>query len=290
MKFTYSIIAALSVIALPSCSLFSPSHSKTVTGNSGMVVSYDTKKAESDKEVKSIADRLDGEWVIINVNGQKVDGTDDMPYITFQPSTGRFYASDGCNIINGSYTISANNRLTAENVISTMKMCPETAWQLPIATALSGAAPLDLRISDVGQESFLQFFNDKGTELMSARRHNMDFLNGNWQITAVNGQSVDTDEATLFIDINELKIHGNTGCNFFNGDVYIAPDRINAVDFSNIGSTRMACPDMQRESAILLALEETASAIRGSEGNVMLLDSNGKELMTLRSIPMTDRQ
>ena len=48
----------------------------------------------------------------------------------------------------------------------------------------------------------------------------------------------------------------------------------------------MMCPNMEQESAILLALEETVSAIQGSEGNVMLLNSAGKELMTLRSIPV----
>ena len=67
---------------------------------------------------------------------------------------------------------------------------------------------------------------------------------------------------------------------------YINPDKSNAIDFSNLGSTRMMCPNMEQESAILLALEETVSAIQGSEGNVMLLNSAGKELMTLRSIPV----
>ena len=46
----------------------------------------------------------------------------------------------------------------------------------------------------------------------------------------------------------------------------------------------MMCPDMEQEAAILLALEETASAIQGSEGRVMLLDQTGKELMSLRKI------
>ena len=50
----------------------------------------------------------------------------------------------------------------------------------------------------------------------------------------------------------------------------------------------MMCPNMEQESAILLALEETVTAIQGSKNNVMLLNSAGKELMTLMSIPRTE--
>ena len=114
----------------------------------------------------------------------------------------------------------------------------------------------------------------------------MDFLNGNWQITSVSGKKIEGDDATLFIDIAELKVHGNTGCNFFNGQLFINPDKSNAIDFSNLITTRMACPNMEQESAILLALEDAATAIEGSEGRVMLLNTSGKELMTLKPLPI----
>ena len=48
----------------------------------------------------------------------------------------------------------------------------------------------------------------------------------------------------------------------------------------------MACPNMEQESAILIALEEAVGAIEGSEGRVMLLNSAGKELMTLKPLPV----
>ena len=123
---------------------------------------------------------------------------------------------------------------------------------------------------------------------MTLRRHNMEFLNGNWMVTAIEGKKNNDEELTIFFDIAEQKIHGNTGCNFFNGDIYIDPSRSNAIDLSNIGLTRMACPKADRERRMIVALEETATAIEGKHKNTaLLLDKKGKELLTLRRMDVT---
>ncbi len=116
----------------------------------------------------------------------------------------------------------------------------------------------------------------------------MEFLNGNWQVTSIDGRAIDDEECNVFFDIAELKIHGNTGCNFFNGDLYIDPSKSNALDINNIGETRMACNKGDQELRMIVALESTASAIAGDADNtVLLLDADGKELMTLRRIPLS---
>ncbi len=309
MKLTYLLVAA-AALSLSSCSLIN-SVLKTDTKDSAETVSATTtsvkaetpSKAQSEdkksqnkktekKDVKKmnpdgdkLDERIDGEWVIISAGGKTVPASDDMPYINFMRSEERFYASNGCNVLNGSYIISPAGVVTFDHVLSTMKMCPETDYEIPISSVLSGSEPVKVKITDMGHETYLSLLDSKGTEIM-ARKHNMDFLNGNWRIMTVNGKTVKSEEATIFMDINELKVHGNTGCNFFNGDLFINPEKSNAIDFSNLISTRMACPNMDEESAIMLALEETASAIQGSDRKVMLLSATGKELMTLMSIPV----
>lgn len=286
MKITHLLIASLAAATVSSCSILSPKKTGISGATATQVNTTDTKpKNDVPAKAENVAERIAGEWIIISAAGKSISDVDDIPYITFDPTTNRFYASNGCNVINGSYSVTAPATLQLTDVLSTMKMCPETDYEAPITTALSGAEPLTLKINKVGQESFLRFYSSKGTELISARKHNMDFLNGNWQIMTVGGKTVKNEDATLFIDIRELKIHGNTGCNFFNGEIFINPDKTNAIDFSRLASTRMACPDMEQESAILLALEETATAIRGSEGRVMFLNPAGKELMTIKSVP-----
>lgn len=302
MKLRSIIVTAGAACLLSSCSLFSPKGT-TVSGADATATGQTTKKndrlPENHQDVKntgtksnvrknsgtaieSTAERLAGEWMIVSVGGKTLKTVDDMPYINFEKQTGRFYASNGCNIINGSYTIRKDNTIVFGKAISTMKMCYDVQFESEITSILSKEVPLTFKIDKIGHESYLRLFNPKGSELLSARKHNMDFLNGNWLITSVNGKTVNDEEANVFIDINELKLHGNTGCNFFNGTIYINPDKSNAIDFSKMALTRMACPKMEQEAAILLALEETTTAIQGNSDQVILLNQDGKELMTLK--------
>ena len=55
----------------------------------------------------------------------------------------------------------------------------------------------------IGADSYLTLTDKAGQAVMTLRKKNMEFLNGNWQITSVNGKAVSGDDATLFIDINE---------------------------------------------------------------------------------------
>ena len=292
MKFTHILIATISIAALSSCSTINRilkrdtiSSSKTESTSAPKNDTTAETSEAAKKNDSELSSRLAGEWIIISAGGKTIEITDEMPYLTFEKSAERFYASNGCNVINGSYNLDGST-LKFDNVLSTMKMCPETEYEGAITAALSGSQPVTATINKLGHESFLTLTDSKGNDLLKARRHNMEFLNGNWQITSVAGKKITGDEATLFIDIAELKVHGNTGCNFFNGQLFINPDKTNAIDFSNLATTRMACPNMEQESAILLALEDAVSAIQGSEGRVMLLSTTGKELMTLKPLPV----
>ena len=95
------------------------------------------------------------------------------------------------------------------------------------------------------------------------------------------GKDINDEEANIFIDLGEMKVHGNTGCNFFNGEIYIDPAKSNSVEFGKMGLTRMACPKYNQEQAMMLALEETTSAIRGNNNRVMLLKADGTPVIVL---------
>lgn len=309
MKLQSIIAAACAACLMSSCSLFAPKCT-TVSGAEATASSQTSirddnrNNSTSTQEIKNIKDKstssgsstaakttepqtvndaaLAGEWMITTVHGQQLKTVDEMPYINFDDRDGRFYSSNGCNVLNGSYTVGKDKKLTLGNVLSTMKLCNGVQFEAELSEIMSGSEPLTYKVEKIGHESYLKLYNTKGIELMTARKHNMNFLSGNWLITSVKGKSVNDEEANLFIDISELKVHGNTGCNFFNGELYINPDRSNAIDFSNMATTRMACPKMEQEAAILLALEETAAAIQGGSDKVILLNADGKELMTLK--------
>ncbi len=234
----------------------------------------------------ALASALEGEWYIIQVGDIEIDRDENMPYIYFTPATGQFYANNGCNTLNGSYTLTKRDVATFANVLTTMQYCPDVEFDSSINAVLSDGFRTKLSISESEGETLLNFIDGRGNVIMQLRRGKLNFLNGHWAIDSVEGIDTLTAEADIFIDLNELKFHGNTGCNYFNGTIYLDHRIANAVDLSDIASTRMACPNSQQETAIFVALEQVDTAKNNGDSTVSLLDSDGNVLITLRSIPM----
>lgn len=231
-----------------------------------------------------------GEWLISGVKGRSVQAEEDAPYMVFDRE-GRFYAGDGCNILNGDYVLRSDGKIMFNAVLSTMKMCAGNKYGELIAGVLSDGMVYSVDCRTIGQDTYLDLKNDKGVAEFILRRHNMEFLNGNWRITSAEGKNIDDEEANLFIDIAQLKVHGNTGCNYFNGELYIDPSRSNAIDFSNMGTTRMACPKEDQERRILVGLERAVTAVAGKHADtVILLDAKGHQTIVLKKIPMTENE
>lgn len=305
-QFTPIIIMAAASL-LGSCSLLNPgSKSSTVSGSSATRVDVPagprpgTSATETQKPATTTppaatetdgtaaataasARNLEGQWMIIQVGATTVDRDEDMPYIIFEPSTGRFYANNGCNTVNGDYTLDDKDIFSFGHVMMTMRYCPDVDFQHAINVVLSDSSRVQARFTEVGQESFIDLLGHGGKTAVKLRRANLDFLNGHWAVESINGATTDVP-ADIFFDIKEHKLHGNTGCNYFNGTIYLDHRRCNAVDFSNMGVTRMACPNTTQETAMLVALEQATTAISGGNDRVMLLDDEGHELMSLSRI------
>lgn len=222
--------------------------------------------------------RLDGEWNIDNVNGQKVTG-EERPFITFDLSQGRIYGNNGCNIVNADAVTGKGNKLQFTGMMSTQKYCANAPFEHLINTTLDQVR--SYKISRYGHEYYLDLFNDRGHLIMVLRKHNMDFLNGAWRVTAINGQPNSNEGVQFVFDLPEKKIHGNAGCNIINGEITIDPDVTNSVQFSNIASTRMMCPDIATETAVLVALEETEKAFAKSDDTVTFVNHAGKPVLQL---------
>ncbi len=241
-----------------------------------------TKPAPQEvKKDPTVGQRLGGKWTIIKAGNMTIDRDEDMPYIIFEPSTSLFYASNGCNTLNGAYALDSLNRLSFRNVMSTLRACPDVKYETQI-NALLSESPTVIKISDTGSESFLDFVGKDGVSMMRLRRGNLQFLNGQWDVESIAGLKKLEVPASLFFDIAELRLHGNTGCNIVNGDIYLDHRHPNSVDFSNMGTTRMACPYEKQQTAMLVALEESATAINDGADKVILLNTDGKILMTLK--------
>lgn len=218
---------------------------------------------------------IDGEWVIRTVGATTILREENAPYIYFVLDENRFYASNGCNVLNGVFTIDATNRITFHNVLSTMKYCSDTPYDTEINEVFKDERTVTARYENIAGEGYLYLMDKNGKQLMTLNKNALGFLNGNWQIAEINGQPFDDEEMTVFFDINERKIHGNTGCNYFNGNIFVDPNKANIISLSNMGVTQRMCPNLDLERQLLVALEEISVVVDGLDGTALLTDTAG---------------
>lgn len=224
---------------------------------------------------------LGGTWTIIEAASTPIDRDDNMPYIVFVPGEGAFYANNGCNTLNGTYTLDGD-KLSFHNVLTTMRLCPDVTFDHDINVIVCDQTSTPIKITEVGSETYVDFLSSTGKSLMRLRRPNLEFLNGQWDITEVRGLAQLKTPATIFFDLTAMELHGNTGCNFINGTLYLDHRKANAIDISNIITTLRACENPEQQTSILVALEETSTAVSDGPDKAILLDNNGTILLELK--------
>lgn len=220
---------------------------------------------------------LNGEWILVEVNGEKVTG-DDRPYLTFDANKGRYYGSNGCNILNGTYVAKAEGVIELGEGATTLMICNDAPYEYLINVALGQTA--GFRITKSGTESLLHLLSNRGRTVMLLKRTNLDYVNGAWKVTAIKGSSELVNDKMRFVfDMENLTIHGNAGCNIVNGKMFLDPDLANSLQFHNLASTRMMCPDINGETALLVAFEETSTCFKVDSNTIVFKSKTGEELI-----------
>ncbi len=278
-----NIIACLAIATAfsTSCSVFNKNKN---TANSSTPKTETVKSPVTTPSQSAVsAENLGGEWTIYTVGGKKVTG-ENRPYINFSMDDHRIYGSNGCNIINGDFATTSGTSLKISNVISTMMACPDAAYEQAINSGLD--AVRSYAIIKKGHEFYLDLKNSNGITVMTLRKHNMDFLNGTWEVKSINGKEYNNPDMEMVIDIQEQKLHGNSGCNIMNGSLSINPDKSNSIQFLDIATTRMMCPEanMKAETALLVALESVEYAKKGKNNTVIMSDKNDQPIIILKKV------
>lgn len=112
----------------------------------------------------------------------------------------------------------------------------------------------------------------------SDKKDPTDLINNiNWNVEHIGTISTFERTPMFKIQIENTKIEGSTGCNRFFGNIKLEGYNITV---QNIGSTKMACKDMQIETTFLEALNNMTH-FEIEEGKLHLLSNSDELLMTL---------
>ena len=283
-------VAAAIVLATAGCSMLKPRPSVNIDKKTGTVATNTAINT-----VGAIDKILYGEWSVSNVAGAQVTG-DTRPYVVFDttmvnPFLLKVYANNGCNTLNGEIAVTPGGEMhKANNFLSTLEYCPDAPYAIGISMAFESVAKY--KIDKVGRDYLLYMNNSAGKSLMVLRKCDISFINGAWAVTRIGEEAIPANKGIQFvIDVPELKIHGNTGCNILNGNIFIDPDKQNSIQFRDLATTRMACPDMTTEQALLVALEQVETAAPGLTATQALLkDAQGKTLLTLSRLDLKQQR
>lgn len=238
-------------------------------------------------------------WIVQQIGNKKLKYEENYPYVCFEPGDAsknrpnKFYVSTGCNYINGEYSITEPNRISFHNVTATDKYCtdhPEdTDLKIALGASRGNAEHQDKSLTaeyvKTDDEEYI-VLTDRNSNQIKLHKPSLEALEGNWQVVEINNNPIDNESLTIFFDMGARKIHGNTGCNSFNGDIYVDPINDKSLSLTNMGVTMRACPDMSLQQKLLFALEDASSVQFLKDGHILLKDSSGKTVMKLKSVPI----
>lgn len=279
---------AVAMAALTSsCALTQQARSALVKG-SNKIQAPEATASESPAPSTNVAEpMIAGEWIVTEAGSTRIVSDVSQPYVNFNAEDGRFYASDGCNIINGLYGLQGDV-LTFGNVITTMMLCPETDYRQRIDDVLKDGVSVIAVVEEEDYGSTLSLFaypasrSTMLTPLLKLHKQNLDELNGEWRVYEIGDRRFSNEGMNVFLDMQEKAVHGNTGCNYFNGQVETDSFVPNSIAFSQMAVTMMLCPNVQEERMMLVALEETVSYRMPDADTLQFFSDEGKLVMTLK--------
>lgn len=113
-------------------------------------------------------------------------------------------------------------------------------------------------------------------------------IEGEWTIVKINGQPIPNPSGAqlpfIGFDTDSGRIYGNSGCNriIASLDLQATPGSIR---LEHMGSTLMACPDMETENNIVLALGSVKTFGRLDNRRIALYSAGGAEVLVLQQAP-----
>ena len=237
------------------------------------------------KKTATLSD-IDGEWKIMEINGQslQIPAGEQQPFIGFDTQSGRIYGNSGCNRIMASIDRQAKpGTIRFDHMGSTMMACPNMETESKVLAALS-----EVRSYRKDGKDGISLCDSSNKPVAALKKISYTMpaaeLHGKWNVVSVYNMPIpETMENTPFLifDTKGNKISGNAGCNRLNGKLIISETN-DSISIPPLMTTRMACPDMETENNILSALGNVKTFGKLDSERIALYSDGGAEILVLQ--------
>ena len=117
--------------------------------------------------LKKIEKQLQGNWILMSVNNQPIELTQNAPTVQFEAAKKAISGTDGCNQYRSSFEMESKNKIRIAPLSKTKMMCV-------------GVMDLAKQFSNYMQTANSIKFNDEGNLVLStSSKHQMSFKKDN---------------------------------------------------------------------------------------------------------------
>lgn len=110
-------------------------------------------------------------------------------------------------------------------------------------------------------------------------------IEGEWDIVEIKGAPLnignDTPRPFIGFDTRDGRVYGNSGCNRIMSALNLN-EKPGKIEFKQMASTMMACPDMELEKNVLGALSQVKSYKKSGKDEILLCDDSKRPVALLK--------
>lgn len=227
---------------------------------------------------------LNGTWIVEAVDNENVD-LNGRAYLNITTEDKKLSGKAGCNRINSQITLGKGREISFGPVAATRMMCPDIETENKIIDAIGRVNSYEYRENGNKKTVTLKDSNEKEILSLTDKEsfYTFDKINGAWYIVSVNstpvGETLNTPMLTF--ETETSKVYGNLGCNTCSGSFSREADNERSIKFGDLAMTQMYCQGMETEDAIKTVLVKVSSFLFDDNGDLLLCDSTGNELLKL---------
>lgn len=108
-----------------------------------------------------------------------------------------------------------------------------------------------------------------------------------WRLTEFRGEAVPTEKSVvLTFDAEKKMVYGKAPCNNFFGGYSLFEDPQHNIEITNVGVTRMLCPNTRIEDGFVRELSDV-KRLKIEGDRLLLLDAQGDLVALLTAVPAT---
>ncbi|MCM1449469.1 MAG: META domain-containing protein [Clostridiales bacterium] len=224
---------------------------------------------------------LSGEWNVVSIQDTAVTLT-PPPYLAFDVVNSRIFGNAGCNRILGALYATDNGTIDLSGIGATRMMCPDMAIEDKLLTALN-----QVERFGVDKDEMLVLMDKQGDNMVTLSRKadaiSPSSLVGSWKVNLLGnlelGANAEGDYTIEFL--NDGTFSMTTGCNNVGGNY---AGRYVDIAFTQLMSTRMACPNMEVETEAQKVLPTVVSFGQLENGNFGFYNADNDLVMTISAM------